>query len=225
MLYSLLFERSSDSFGTKLVIFLTFTFAVIFALTIHEFAHGLMAYKLGDDTPKKLGRLTLNPMAHFDTLGLVSFLFLGFGWAKPVPVNPFNFKKIKRDMFFVSIAGILVNFICAFIFYPFALLCATHLTGGTDFITILFYLFLYLYQINLIFMVFNLLPIYPLDGFNAIASHLKYTNPFVQFMLRYGMFILIFVIVIFHYTNIFEWLVTYIGYPINRFWNLIILGA
>ena len=73
-------------------------------------------------------------------------------------------------------------------------------------------------------MVFNLLPIYPLDGFNAVASHLKYTNPFVQFMLRYGMFILIIVIVIFHYTNIFELMVNYIGYPINRFWNLIILG-
>ena len=223
MLYSLLFERNNLPFTNKLIIFLTFTFAVVFSLTIHEYAHSLMAYKLGDDTPKKLGRLTVNPMAHFDTFGLISFLFLGFGWAKPVPINPFNFKNVKRDTFLVSIAGILANLICAFAFYPIALVLV-YFAGNSNFVQVMSTLFIYLYQINLVFMVFNLLPIYPLDGFNAVASHLKYTNPFVQFMLKYGMFILIIVIVIFHYTNIFELMVNYIGYPINRFWNLIILG-
>lgn len=224
MLYSLLFERSSLPFSYKLIEFLTFTVAVIFALTIHEFSHSFVANKLGDDTPKKIGRLTLNPMAHFDTLGLISFLFLGFGWAKPVPINPFNFKKIKRDTFFVSIAGIVANLIFAFIFYPIALLIVTN-AGSSNFLRVLVSLFSYLYEINLVFMVFNLLPIYPLDGFNAISSYLKYTNPFVQFMLRYGTFLLIFVIVIFNYTNIFNMLVYYVGYPISKFWNLIILGV
>ena len=116
MLYTILFERSSLSFGFKLMIFLAFTLAVIFSLTIHEFSHSFVAYKLGDDTPKKMGRLTFNPMAHFDALGLFSFMFLGFGWAKPVPINPFNFKKIKRDTFLVSISGIVANLIFAFSF-------------------------------------------------------------------------------------------------------------
>ena len=225
MLYTLLFERTNLPFSYKLIEFLTFTFAVMFALTIHEFSHSFVAYKLGDNTPKKLGRLTLNPMAHFDPLGLISFLFLGFGWAKPVPINPFNFKKIKRDTFLVSIAGIVANLIFAFIFYPIALLLLIKTNSSSNFLNIFTSLFSYLYEINLIFMVFNLLPIYPLDGFNAISSHLKYTNPFVQFMLRYGTFILIFVIIIFNYTNIFEHLVYYIGYPISKFWNLIIFGV
>ena len=106
MLFDLLFTLNSLPFIYKLIIFITFSLAVIIALTSHEFAHAFMAYKLGDKTPKVEGRLTLNPMAHFDIKGLICFLFLGFGWAKPVPVNPNNFKERKKGLFLVSISGV-----------------------------------------------------------------------------------------------------------------------
>ena len=223
MLLSLLFNQNYLPFQTKVIIFITFSFAVIFALAIHEFAHAFTAYKLGDPTPKIAGRLTVNPMAHFDKLGLICFLFLGFGWAKPVPINAFNFKKIKRDTLLVSLSGVVANFVICFVAYPLFLL-SCKIQSSIILVDILIYFTLYLFQTNLILMVFNLLPIYPLDGFNAIASHLKYTNPFVNFMYKYGRIILIIALVIFAYTNIFETLVYYIGYPISKFWNLIFFG-
>ena len=122
MLYSLLFEMNSLPFSVKLIQFFTFTLAVVIALTIHEYAHAFTACKLGDKTAKLYGRLSLNPMVHFDTFGLLCFLFLGFGWAKPVPINSFNFKNIKRDTFLVSISGVVINLILAFISFPCALL-------------------------------------------------------------------------------------------------------
>lgn len=223
MLYSLLFELSYYPFHYKVIIFLTFTFAVMTAITAHEFAHAFTAYKLGDNTPKIAGRLTFNPMAHFDKIGLFCFLFLGFGWAKPVPINSFNFKKVKRDCFLVSIAGVVVNLILAFIFCPFIMLLENVVAASIlGFIAYAFVL--YMFQANLVFMIFNLLPIYPLDGFNAIASQLKYTNPFVLFMQKYGSVILLIVILIFNFTNIFNYLVYYIGAPISSFWRLFIKG-
>lgn len=203
---------------TKVIIFLTFTLAVILALTIHEFSHSFMAYKLGDKTPKLAGRLTLNPMAHFDAIGLLSFLFLGFGWAKPVPINPNNFKKIKRDSLLVSLAGIFANLILAFVAYPLFLL--TLRLPATWWSLALQLLTLYIFNNNLVFAVFNLLPIYPLDGYNAVASQLSYSNKYVNFMRRYGALVLLFVIVLFNRTSVFNFLVNYVGYPIEAFWGL-----
>ena len=221
MLYNLLFVYNSLPFVTKLIYFLTFSLACIIALTMHEFAHAFVANKLGDNTARLAGRMSINPMVHFDPVGLLMFLFLGFGWAKPVPINPYNFSNIKRDTFLVSIAGVLCNLIIAFLFCPFWMLLAKVATGNL-FLEILFYLCYYIYQVNLVFMIFNLLPIYPLDGFNAIASQLKYTNPFIEFMHRYGWLVLILIIFIFNAFNIFSLLYTYIGYPIQWLWGLLI---
>ena len=221
MLFDILFRLNHIPFVYKIIIFITFSIAVIIALTAHEFSHAFVAYKLGDSTPKAAGRLTLNPMAHFDLKGLLCFLLLGFGWAKPVPINSFNFKKIKRDTFLVSIAGVVTNLILAFVFYPLAVLLL-NIAWKSEILYALYSLCYYLFSINLVFMVFNLLPIHPLDGFNAIASQLSYTNRFVTFMQKYGVIILFVVIVIFSYTDIFNVLVDYIGYPIREFWNLVL---
>ena len=221
MLFDILFTLNHIPFVYKILIFITFSIAVIIALTAHEFSHAFVAYKLGDSTPKAAGRLTLNPMAHFDLKGLLCFLLLGFGWAKPVPINSFNFKKIKRDTFLVSIAGVVTNLILAFVFYPLAVLLL-NIAWKSEILYALYSLCYYLFSINLVFMVFNLLPIHPLDGFNAIASQLSYTNRFVTFMQKYGVIILFVVIVIFSYTDIFNVLVDYIGYPIREFWNLVL---
>ncbi len=220
MLYSILFRYNSWPFHYRLIMFLTYSIAVIFALTIHEFAHAFIAHKLGDNTAKIQGRMSLNPKVHFDIVGIICFLFLGFGWAKPVPINPYNFKNIKRDIFFVSIAGIVANLILVIIFCPISLLLGTLESSVVVFI---FYcLFTYLYQTNLVFMVFNLLPIKPLDGYNAIESQLSYTNPFVKFMQSYGTYVMLGVVLLFSVTNVFSYLVQYVGYPIEMLWRLIL---
>ncbi len=200
--------------------FFTYALAVMVALTIHEFSHAFIAHKLGDNTAKNQGRMSLNPMVHFDVVGIICFLFLGFGWAKPVPINAYNFKNIKRDTFLVSIAGIVANLILVIIFCPLSILFQSL---GDSFVVFIFYaLFTYLYQTNLVFMVFNLLPIGQLDGFNALASQLKYTNKYVLFMQRYGTYVMLGVILVFSLTNIFSYLVSYVGYPIEALWRLIL---
>ena len=221
MLFDLLFRYTSMPFTSKVIVFLTFSVAVIIALSMHEYAHAFTAVKCGDPTPKLAGRLTLNPLVHFDVAGLLCFLFLGFGWAKPVPINPFNFKNVKKDSFLVSISGVLANLILAFISYPIAILFMRVVDTSIVW-EICFYLFLYIFQTNLVFLVFNLIPVYPLDGFNAIASLTKYNNKFVDFMRRYGSIILLILIIVFHVTDLFDIIVSYVGYPILWFWSLIL---
>lgn len=221
MLFDLLFRYTSMPFTSKVIIFLTFSVAVIIALSMHEYAHAFTAVKCGDPTPKLAGRLTLNPLVHFDVAGLLCFLFLGFGWAKPVPINPFNFKNVKKGSFLVSISGVLANLILAFISYPIAILFMRVVDTSIVW-EICFYLFLYIFQTNLVFLVFNLIPVYPLDGFNAIASLTKYNNKFVDFMRRYGSIILLILIIVFHVTDLFNIIVSYVGYPILWFWSLIL---
>lgn len=221
MLFDLLFRYTSMPFTSKVIVFLTFSVAVIIALSMHEYAHAFTAVKCGDPTPKLAGRLTLNPLVHFDVAGLLCFLFLGFGWAKPVPINPFNFKNVKKGSFLVSISGVLANLILAFISYPIAILFMRVVDTSIVW-EICFYLFLYIFQTNLVFLVFNLIPVYPLDGFNAIASLTKYNNKFVDFMRRYGSIILLILIIVFHVTDLFNIIVSYVGYPILWFWSLIL---
>lgn len=219
MLFNLIFNVRDVVFHEKIIVFFTFTFAVIFAITVHEFAHSFAAYKLGDKTPKLHGRLTLNPLAHFDYVGLFCFLFFGFGWAKPVPINTYNFKNIKRDTFIVSLSGIGTNLLFAFFFCPLFLLFAS--ISHLSVVWLIFeYLFLYIFYANLLFMIFNLLPIYPLDGFNALASLLKYTNPYVNFMRKYGGLVLIGVVIIFAQTGFFDTLVENVSKPIIDFWSI-----
>ena len=89
--------------------------AVAVVLSLHEFAHAFVAYKCGDVTPKLNGRLTINPIAHFDLLGLLMFTFAGFGWAKPVPINPYNFRHYKRGLGFTAVAGVVMNYYGIFV--------------------------------------------------------------------------------------------------------------
>ncbi len=147
--------------------------AVLWAITIHEFSHGYVAYMLGDPTPKLSGRLTLNPVAHLDPIGTVMLVLVKFGWAKPVPVNPLNFKKVDRmfGMLLVALAGPFSNFLSAFFFLiAMRILPVFHLPP-----TVYAPLALFLQTsviINVAFGVFNLLPIPPLDGYRILAYFL-----------------------------------------------------
>jgi len=146
--------------------------AIVVALSIHEAAHGLAAHLLGDDTAKRHGRLTLNPLAHLDPLGTVmlammAFQHMGIGWAKPVPVNPLNFRSPRRDYGLVSFAGPLSNFLQAVLAYWTILLIAK--TSGTAF-DIVFDFMTALATVNIGLAAFNLLPVYPLDGQKVISA-------------------------------------------------------
>ena len=157
---------------TSAVIYVISALVVIFlTLPIHEFAHGYTAVKLGDDTPRWQGRLTLNPFAPIDYMGSLFILLFGFGWAKPVGVNARNFKSPKRDMAITAFAGPLSNIIMAFIFMLIVyLLDALNMTGGAWFYLAMFCLFVV--QINVSLAVFNLIPIPPLDGSRILTAFL-----------------------------------------------------
>ena len=217
-MYNLIFNTQISP-QEKVIIFLSYTLAVMIALTIHEFSHAFVAHKLGDNTAKLAGRLSLNPIVHFDVLGLISFVIFGFGWARPVPINPYNFRNIRKGTLLVSLAGIIANLILAFVFYPLALLLL-RVSDGTIALDFLSYLFYFIYLTNLALMVFNLLPVYPLDGFNALASQVSYSNSYVNFNYRYGPILLIALALIISYTNVFQKLIVIIGYPITAFWGL-----
>lgn len=145
---------------------------ILIALTFHEAAHGYVSYWLGDPTPKLQGRLSLNPAHHLDPVGFIALLVAGFGWGEPVQINPNYYKHRRRDEFLVSIAGVAMNFLLALItsfvvkgiFYGASGLLSTGI--GPVLMDILIYVF----AINIVLMVFNLLPVPPLDGFGILTQ-------------------------------------------------------
>ena len=150
---------------------LRFIVALI-ALPIHECAHGYAAYRMGDYTAKREGRLTLNPLAHFDIFGTIAMILFGFGWAKPVPINPLNFENPKKGMMISSLAGPMSNIGLAFIsmvFYKLSYIPQYMGISGAFLSTVQMFL-LYMITINITLGVFNLIPIPPLDG-SRIATY------------------------------------------------------
>ncbi len=216
----------------RLLYYISIFLALIIVLPFHEFAHAFVAYKCGDNTAKNLGRLTINPLAHFDVIGLIFFAVAGFGWAKPVPVNPNNFRKYKRDSFLVSIAGVITNYILAFIAYPLFVLSLSIPTFGyfTQVLSEVLYL---IFHLGLVFFVFNLLPIYPLDGFRAIDAFSKRRSKVYYFLRNKGIFVLYFLFILSVIAeatgvwqidilgNFISLISGYLGYPITLFWGLI----
>ena len=162
-------------------------FVVFCTLPIHEFAHAVTADKLGDPTPRRQGRLTLNPLAHLDLWGCLLILLVGFGYAKPVPVNMRNFKNPKAGMAIVALAGPLSNLIMAFLFLVLRVVAILFVTG--DFSQVLQFFFYYAAYINISLAVFNILPIPPLDG-SRIATALLPNNVYYKIM-QYERYIMI----------------------------------
>lgn len=219
--------------------------AVAVVLSLHEFAHAFVAYKCGDVTPKLNGRLTVNPIAHFDLLGLLMFTFAGFGWAKPVPINPYNFRHYKRGLGFTAVAGVVMNYITAFLFYPVYLLILRFVDLPWEPINFFLAMLPWLmYSYSLAFCVFNLIPLPPLDGWRVVEAVNRKRGRVFRFFQRYGNIILLiligihflvdilsrfeyFVIAsqIFSYIDILGYIMDfvthYLGWPITALWGLI----
>lgn len=187
--------NSGASAGEILVTLGAWVIAILVALIFREVARGLVAVKMGDNTPKISGQLSLNPAKHFDPIGFLCILLVGFGWSKGMPINENNFRNIKKGQILCSISGIIANLV---IFIVFAFLYAVCLACFSQSVLILQFLTLvcgYTAMINLFIGIFNMLPIYPLDMFSLVETFCSYNNRYVNFMHRYGSLILIAVVV------------------------------
>ncbi len=196
---------------------------LLLALTLHEYAHGYVAYRLGDPTARDAGRLTLNPLSHLDPIGTIAFFFIKFGWAKPVPVNPYYFKNPRKDMLWVALAGPVTNLLLA---VASALLLkamigtATLIPDSTMLEAILVPLFNMLVAsvwINLVLCIFNFLPIPPLDGSRILTGLLpeNLARTYASFE-RYG-FIVILILA-------FSGVLGTVIFPVIRFANNLLLS-
>ncbi len=191
---------TTTPFPQNIIIILVYAFCVLLSISIHELSHGLAAYASGDNTAKYTGRLSLNPLSHMDPFGALCLFLFGFGWAKPVPVNPRNFKNPKSGMVITALAGPLSNFILAFIAQFGAVLLSRSLysmntTMGYNVVYIACLICVYLAQLSLGLGIFNLIPVPPLDGskiLNAILPARLYFK-YMQYE-RYGFIILILLI-------------------------------
>lgn len=145
---------------------------IIIGLSFHEFAHAWMSDRLGDPTPRRQGRVTINPLAHIDWVGFLALLLVGFGWGKPVQIDPSYYKHRRRDEFLVGIAGVTMNLIITIIFAIPARLILNTLGGAavTDLMYNLYLIIFYTVTINVVLMVFNLIPCPPLDGWGIITQ-------------------------------------------------------
>lgn len=211
--YISLMLNGEATFADVLIALLLIVPIVLISLTVHEYMHGLVSYKFGDPTAMNYGRLTLNPIKHIDPFGAVCMLFFGFGWARPVPINSGYYKNTRLGISMVSLAGPLSNFLMAFVATPIMLLIG-HISIETEFgnapvwlvytlrdiglwshvpsfggkmaLSLLMF-FLYFVQINIMFGIFNLLPIPPLDGSRILLVFLP--QKAYYFVVKYELYI------------------------------------
>lgn len=209
--------------------------AVLIVVSFHEFAHAYAAYKCGDPTAKFCGRMSINPAKHFDALGMIAFAFVGFGWAKPVPINPNNFKDYKKGCLWTSSAGVIMNYVMAFVFYPVFVLTSVYLLPifSGKYLEVALRAFSYaLFVYSLNFCIFNLLPVYPLDGFRILEAANGRRGKAYWFLREYGYYILLGLIFIsflsssipmLGYFNVLGYVMDFaidvFGKPITLFWN------
>lgn len=206
----------------------------LISLTVHECAHGFVAYKLGDPTAKNEGRLTLNPLKHIDPIGLLMMMFLRVGWAKPVPVSPLYFKSPKKGMLLTALAGPVSNIALAFVSVPLceifgyiAYINAGALSTVFGIAAEIFFLFAIL---NLGYAVFNLIPVHPLDGSRVLGYFMP--DSFNMFFVRYGQYfqIAFFVLILatdvisnavyFVQINLYSLIAFVWRFPLNAIFNL-----
>lgn len=196
---------------------------VIVAMTFHEFAHAWAATKLGDETPRQQGRLSLNPISHIDPVGLICLMLLGFGWGKPVQINPRNFDgkySISKAEAIVAAAGPIMNFILAFVFLIIYAIFGMTVTTITTTTNVISSILISIISINLGLGVFNLIPIYPLDGAKVLNNFLPYKAK--EWLIKNQAILTIIVFAIVFYTDIIPYITTWVLKGMIWLVNLII---
>ena len=190
MLLSIL--RQDMPLAQKVLIFGAIIITSLISLTVHEYSHGYVAYRSGDNTARNLGRLTLNPLSHLDIIGTLMMLVFGFGYAKTVPINPRNFNHYKRDLAFVSLAGPVSNLLLALLmdilFRITAVALPEAMQSSTMFTVWLIFCY-YFVILNVGLAVFNLLPLPPLDGSRVVSVLLP--SKIAYYYLKYEQIIMI----------------------------------
>ena len=177
---------------------------IIIGLSFHEFAHAWVSDRLGDPTPRRDGRVTINPLAHIDWLGFAALLLVGFGWGKPVMIDPRYYKNRRRDEFLVAIAGVTMNLIIAVVLSIPVRMMMKHYGAGvpSDLMYNIFQILYYAVFINVVLMIFNLLPVPPLDGWNIFTQLFKLDQyDWWYKVYRYGTYILL-ALIIFNVTDL-----------------------
>ncbi len=240
MLFRILQEDAPMS--EKIIELVLMIMVLSFTFSIHEFMHAWVAEKMGDDTPRRQGRITLNPLAHFDPLGTVMLLLAGFGWAKPVQYNPNNLKRFKRSTCerFISLAGVVANYITAIVAsFILVFVLAYFYKNPTESRaaalaeTLITYFFWMLKEYGFLFMAFNLIPIPPLDGYRFVSTYIPYKwRRSFENLAQYSYYIFFALILLDHYGNvsilskIVNWIEFPFRWPIDKLcaellWNLV----
>jgi len=196
----------------------------LLAITVHEYAHGYIAYRLGDPTAKLAGRLTFNPISHLDVFGTIALILARIGWAKPVPVNPSNLRNPKQDMLWISLGGPAANMAAAVVLAVVVHLLAAIFSGrpigqlGVFILRPLFPILIAAIQMNIVLALFNLIPVPPLDGFGVLQGLLPIRQAYALEQLQlYGVFILLLLLL--------TGAVGYIIYPPLRFIQGLLLSG
>ena len=206
-----------------IISFLYFLPVLLICLSIHEYAHAFVAYKLGDKSQKALGRMTMNPLAHIDIWGFICIVLLGFGWGRPVIVDDRNFKNRARGNMLTALAGPIANFILAIIFTLILKICM--MTGIVDFAVstttgnILTNMLVLGIQFNVVFFIFNMLPIPPFDGSKVLFYFLPTKFKGIMYSLEKYSF---YIILIFLITGIGGYIITPIVNLVLKLLNLIL---
>ncbi|MBQ7467171.1 MAG: site-2 protease family protein [Clostridia bacterium] len=207
------------SFLTVLAVLLGFFAALLICMPFHEFAHAFVAYKEGDYTARAMKRYTLAPFAHIDLSGFLLLLFFGIGYAKPVPVDLRNLRRGRKSEVLVAVAGVITNIILGILFaLIFGLLSVVWpaLFKNYGFLSDLYTAFFtYMVLLNFMLAFFNILPIYPLDGFRVVEAFARPGSGYVQFMKRFGFFVILLLLI----TPILDFYLNYTGYWLGE--NLI----
>lgn len=223
----MLFPVEMNSNFMYLLIYIVATVMALFvAMPFHEFAHAWAAKREGDYTAVAYGRYTLAPHAHFDWKGFLFLFFFRFGWAKPVPVDSRNFKRGRKSQFWVSCAGILMNLILGifFLFMYYLIIKISPVFYESSYYGLLVGLFLEMsVSVNFMLAFFNLLPLYPLDGYKMLESCVKYDNAYIAFAKAYSIFIYLFLI----FTSLYYYYYTFTAGALIKWLSdlfIIILG-